>query len=466
MKQWWSRQSIRFRLTIWYTGTLLLMLLLYGGGVFAFVWHRLSSDLDRRLHEDFEIVETMLDRTPEGQVRWIGPLHPHEGEELDHQIWAEAWSPEGELLFRGEFPDWLTEAMAKPETDGETIRHLSLSNGRKVRYLEEPFPVGGRPVIIRVIRSEDRLYETLASLTLIELLGLPLAVAIAALVGHALARRLLEPVALMTEQARSITADRLHERLPVHNPDDELGHLADVFNTTFARLERSFEQLRQFTSDASHELRTPLTSIRSVGEVALRESRNESAYRETIGSMLEEADSLTHLVDSLLTLSRADGGRVTMRQERLDLTEVAREVVSDLGVLAEEKRQSLSVEASEAVHVSADRQVLRHALVNLVDNAVKYSPDGSVVRIVVSRTARGPTLEVIDHGPGIPAAHRERVFERFYRIDRSRSRLDGGVGLGLAIARWAVEANGGRLELESEEGEGSIFRVTLQAAPE
>jgi heavy metal sensor kinase len=343
---------------------------------------------------------------------------------------------------------------------------LSSSEGQHVRYLQGPFSVAGQPVMIRVIRTEERMRQTLVSLVLMGLIGLPLAVTLAGLASYALSKRMLEPLTHMTEQARNITADRLHERLPIRNPDDELGSLAGVFNTTFARLENSFDRLRQFTSDASHELRTPLTNIRSVGEVALRESRDGPAYRDAIGSMLEEVDRLAQLADSLLTLSRADGRRVALNPERLDLAEFARDVADDLGVLAEEKGQSLCVEAPEAVHVRADRQVLRHALVNLVDNAVKYAPDGSPIRIVVSQASGGATLEVIDHGPGIPSAHRERVFERFYRIDSSRSREEGGSGLGLAIARWAVETHGGDIELETELGKGCTFRVRLQSASE
>ena len=461
MTFWWSRQSIRFRLGILYAGSLVVLLLLYGGGVFAFVSQVLSHDLDRRLHEDIEIVETMLERTPEGKVRWIGPPHPHEADELGNQIWAQAWSRDGRVLYRGELPDWLADAIGAPEPGVISTGRLSLSNGQRARYLQEPFSVSGQPVMIRVIRPEDRMRQTLARLALIELLALPFAVALAGLAGYLLSKRMLEPITQMTERARTITADRLHERLPIHNPDDELGHLAAVFNTTFARLENSFDRLRQFTSDASHELRTPLTSIRSVGEVALRESRDGPAYRDAIGSMLEEVDRLARLSDSLLTLSRADGRRVELHRERLDLAELAREVADDLGVLAEERGQSLRVEAPESVHVSADHQVLRRALVNLVDNAVKYSPNGSAIRTLVSQTAGGGMLEVVDQGPGIPAAHQERVFERFYRIDKSRSRLCGGSGLGLAIVRWAVEAHGGEVTLESEDGRGCIFRLVV-----
>ena len=181
--------------------------------------------------------------------------------------------------------------------------------------------------------------------------------------------------------------------MPIENPTDELGQLAAIFNDAFARLERSFEQLRRFTADASHELRTPLTAMRSVGEVGLRAQRDGATYRDIIGSMLEEADRLGRLVDGLLTLSRAEGGHLKLKPERVDLAELAREVAGHLGVLAEEKRQSISVEAPRPTLAWVDRLVLRQALINLVDNAVKYTLEGGRVRIVVQDEAPGPAVD-------------------------------------------------------------------------
>jgi heavy metal sensor kinase len=327
--------------------------------------------------------------------------------------------------------------------------------------LSRSYAVDGLSVVMRVARSAASLQQELEELLFVLLLGLPVAVGITGVGGYALARRALTPVGRMADRARTITAERLGERLPVVNPEDELGHLAIVFNETFARLEQSFEQLRRFTADASHELRTPLTAIRSVGEVGLHEHRDENAYREIIGSMLEEADRLGRLVESLLTLSRADAGQVKLRPERTDLVALARDITQHVGVLAEEKRQSLLVEAAAPVYATVDRLVLRQAVINLVDNAIKYSSEGGCVRVIVQDQPVGPTLEVIDTGPGIGVEHRDRIFDRFYRVDRARSREMGGTGLGLAIARWAVEAHGGHIELESREGKGSSFRIIL-----
>jgi signal transduction histidine kinase len=253
----------------------------------------------------------------------------------------------------------------------------------------------------------------------------------------------------------------LKDRVPVGNPNDELGRLATVFNETLTRLESSFDQMRRFTADASHELRTPLTAMRSVGEIGLRGKREPAAYREIIGSMLEEVDRLALLVDRLLTLSRADTGQAKLSIETIELPELAREVAEQLSVLAEEKNQSIHLRLDAVPRWTGDRVVLRQALLNLVDNAIKYSPVGGEIEIRVAQTSDGPIIDVADTGPGIPSDLQSRVFDRFYRVDKARSRENGGTGLGLAIAKWAVEVNGGRLTLESGNVAGSRFRITL-----
>lgn len=466
MRRWRHPRSVRVRLTFWYAGILALVLMLYGGGVFVFLRRSLFAELDRRLHDDFEIAEEMLERTADGGIRRRINEHRH-AEDSGEDTGLEVWSPAGQLLYRRALftpEEVISRSPAIPLQQHGYIS-VTLPGNVHRRILAEPYVIAGLPVVIRVARSETQLRHELNELLIVLVLGFPVAVGVAGLGGYALARRALAPVGRMADRARAITADRLSERLPVENSDDELGHLAVVFNETFARLGQSFEQLRRFTADASHELRTPLTAIRSVGEVGLRQHRDEKAYREIIGSMLEEADRLGRLVDSLLTLSRADAGQVKLNLQHVDLAELAREAVNHLRVLAEEKRQAISVEAAGPVYVTVDHLVLRQALINLVDNAIKYSPEGGKVWVLAQNQPNGPTLEVIDTGPGIAAEHREHMFDRFYRVDKARSREMGGTGLGLAIARWAVEAHGGRIELESEESKGSTFRITLPRTP-
>jgi heavy metal sensor kinase len=292
-------------------------------------------------------------------------------------------------------------------------------------------------------------------------IGLPIIVVLVVITGYLVAAGALRPVDSMAKRAAEITADRLNERLIIDNPDDELGQLGTAFNATLARLENSFDQLRRFTADASHELRTPLTAIRSVGEVSLRRSGDETYYRDVIGSMLEETNRLTRLVDSLLTLSRADAGRIQLHLTEMNLLDLVRESAGLLEVLAEEKNQTLRVEGDASLRVIADRTILRQALVNLIDNAVKYSPAESSILIRVMDNERDGVVEVQDSGPGIPSEHRSRIFERFYRVDKARTRAEGGTGLGLSIAQWAVTAHGGTIELLCEPGFGSIFCIHL-----
>jgi heavy metal sensor kinase len=308
--------------------------------------------------------------------------------------------------------------------------------------------------------AEERVEQQLAEILVVLVGGLPVIVVLAGVGGYVLARRALAPIDHLAAESRRITADRLHERLSVPNAHDEIGRLAAVINDTFARLESSFDQLRRFTSDASHELRTPLAVIRGIGELGLRETRTPAEYKEAMGSMLEEVDRLTRLVDTLLQLSRGEAGTIRLSRDVVDLGDIARDVASSLGVLAEERRQRLDVAAIANVRVMADRLVLRDAVTNLVDNAIKYGPEGSTIRILVDGGPEHATLTVADEGPGIPPAHRDRIFDRFYRIDEGRSRGMGGTGLGLAIAKWAVEANGGRIALEPT-GKGSVFRIRL-----
>jgi heavy metal sensor kinase len=269
----------------------------------------------------------------------------------------------------------------------------------------------------------------------------------------------------MADAAGRITADRLSDRLPIEDPEDELGRLAAAFNQTLARLQDAFERLRRFTADASHELRTPLTALRSVGEVALRSPASIERSRETIVSMLEESQRLTQLVEGLLVLTRESTDAYRARFVPVDMGEVAQEVVELFRPLAEEKHQRIDAVREPASPVLGDRTTLKQALLNLVDNAIKYTPPGGSIRV---RTHNGMehdvAVDVSDNGPGIAAEHHEKVFERFYRVDGARARSTGGVGLGLAIARWAVELNGGRIELESNLGRGSTFRAVFPAA--
>jgi len=316
----------------------------------------------------------------------------------------------------------------------------------------------------RIARSEDKIREQMSEILVVLVVGLPLVVALAGAGGYVLARRALMPIDHLATEARRITAERLHDRLSATNPDDEIGRLTAVINDTLARLDSSFAQLRRFTADASHELRTPLAALRGLGETTLRQTRTPDEYKDAIGSMLEEVDRLTHLVDTLLRLSYGDAGTVRLSPQTIDLGDLARDVASSLAILAEERNQSLDVEASEPIKATVDRLVLREAVTNVIDNAIKYSPNGSRIRIQVHGTRDRAVLEVADEGTGVAPELRDRIFDRFFRIDEGRSRQSGGTGLGLSIAKWAVEVNGGRVSVEGGTAGGSVFRIDLPRA--
>jgi heavy metal sensor kinase len=447
--------SVRARLTLWYMGALSFLLLSYACGVYAYVRHQFVAALDEGLHQDFEVAEEMLELDAEGGIRWRESIED-----------PDSLAPEL-LEVRGEDGALLLQLRDESPPLGDSVgshygpESVPLPTGVPVRLMSRTMTIGGRPVVVLIARTETRLRHELGELLLVLATGVPIGVALAGLGGYLLARRALAPVDRITERAELITAERLSERLPVLNPSDELGRLATVFNDAFARLEASFEQLRRFTADASHELRTPLTAMRSVGEVALRERRGEEEYREVIGSMLEEVDRLATLVDSLLTLSRADGGHALVHRESIDLSQLVRDVVAQVSVLSEEKRQTLEVTTQGPILVAADRGILWRAVINLLDNAIKYSPLRAHVRVMVTQEPGAARVTIVDHGPGIEAAHLPHIFDRFYRVDKARSRELGGVGLGLAIAKWAVEAHGGTIEVESVPKGGSTFRITL-----
>ncbi len=451
--------SVRVRLTLWNVGVMIVVLGVYVAGVFVFVSRMESGGLDQILHDDYLWAAEMLDQDPDGTITW--PTSNDTGSPVDGP-WLQVWSPDGDLLYRtliarnNPLPE--TDLLAMEASD-EIVSVEAVSPPYRVFSVESR--IGDEPVVIQVARSEFVMRRDLYQLLLVLLLGLPLGVAAAGLGGYSLARRALKPIERMADHAQSITAEKLEDRLPIDNPKDELGRLATVFNDTLTRLESSFEQMRRFTAHVSHELRTPLTAIRSVGEVGLRGRRHESAYREIIGSMLEEVDRLAGLVDRLLTFSRAETGPAKLARDTVDLCVLAEEVVTQLEVLAEEKKQSISVERTGAPEWIGDRMVLRQALLNLVDNAIKYTAAGGRISVRVEESSSGVTLDVSDTGPGIPEALQARVFERFYRVKRMPASEREGTGLGLSIAKSAVEVSGGRLTLEESGSDGSTFRINL-----
>jgi len=280
------------------------------------------------------------------------------------------------------------------------------------------------------------------------------------LAGYFIAGGLLAPVRETVERARRLSTRPGPRQIPVSNPHDELGELETLLNEMFQRLEGSFVELDRLAGDVSHELRTPLTAMRTVGEVALRE-RNPAILYDAVGSMLEEIRRMNQLIDRLLLLTRVDSEKWPVRPKLGAIRILLVEVSATLGLVAEDKQQRLQVDCAEDLRASFDDALLRLALMNLTQNAIRYSPPGKLITLSARVENNWVIIEVADEGPGIAPEHREKIFQRFYRVDAARSRAEGGVGLGLAIVKWAVSRTGGLVEVESEVGRGSIFRVRL-----
>jgi heavy metal sensor kinase len=457
------------RLALSYVVMLVSALLLFMAGTAAIFYFQLQRQLGHYAIQDIETVEGLMSFSPDGLLHVNENYHNHPESKEVLERFLEVRSPDGRLLFRNQRLG--DQALGGAPASGEGVggyseRQFRLRDGTAVLLVSRRHSIDDKPVVIRLGYSTEGIRHSVGELLAAGLAMLPVMLAIAGFIGHRMSRRVLDPVQQITQQAERITSNRLHERLPRNDSGDELDHLAEVFNDTLARLDQSFRQLRQFTSDASHELRTPLAAIRSIGEVALQKDPAADGYREIVGSMLEEVARLTSLVDQLLMISRADAGAVALNRSVFSQRELAREAMALLETLAEENSQQLVLGGDGQAFVEADRAVVRQAMINLLHNAIKYSAAGSKIFVNVMESPREITFEVRDSGPGIAPEHIDRIFDRFYRLDHSRSRANGGFGLGLAIAAWAVKANGGTITVESAPGEGSAFRIELPAVPE
>ena len=469
---WWARLTLRSRLALWYAvgGTALVSL--FAATLYAFVAVRLARPLDHQLRQDLAAVERSLQVVAGMAPRWDGAaLREVHAETADHP-WFELWDERGNLVVR-RWPFPANRNLQLPGAPNRlappgTISVFSVASHLRLRTLTIPFPLqGGEGYwMLRLIRVHQPHADALPDLQLIIFTSLPVVVALLVAGGYFFTRRWLLPLDRMAAEAQRISAEDLRRRLPVANPHDELGRLAGVFNVTLDRLQNSFEALDRFVADASHELRTPLTTLRSVGEVGLRRGRSEEEYRDIIASMLEEAQRLQQLVERLLQLASAEGRGDALHPAPVVLDELLGTCVQELGILAEQKNQRLIV-AEAGLRLRTDPVILCQALQNLVDNAIKYGPPDSEVRVSSRAAPGGVVIEVADEGPGISTEDRAHLTGRFFRTDRARGRASGGFGLGLAITKAYLRALGGSLEHEPRAPRGSIFRLRLPdgAAP-
>jgi heavy metal sensor kinase len=460
-------KRVRTRLTLTYVGMLAGVLAVYFAGVSVLLFWQMSTVLKRLAAEDLETVKGLLLVSDDGQVDVREDFHHHTDWKQVQERLLEILSPDGTILYRNERLG--NRTIGGPPFAGEGERGYSgrsarMSDGTPIILISRKYDLQGRTILIRVGYGRDLIWGELKETMLVLLLASPLVLAGTAFAGYKIVGRALDPVTKMALRAEQIDSERLNERLPIENPEDELGHLARVFNAMLSRIEQSFEQLQRFTADASHELRTPLASIRSIGEVRLQQSASPEEYRDTIGSMLEEVNRLSGVVDSLLTLSRADAGQIRMQVSVFPMMALVREAAALLEVLIDDKHLTFTLAGEESLGAEADRLYVRLAVVNILHNAVKFTPPGGSISARVKCTNHSQVeLSITDSGPGIPAEVAPKVFERFYRLDESRSGEGMGAGLGLSIAKWAIEANGGQIGLANDPHSGSTLWLRLPA---
>jgi two-component system OmpR family sensor kinase len=325
-----------------------------------------------------------------------------------------------------------------------------------------PLQTGQSPTAVLVVsRSVGELQSALNQTILFLAVLSALVVLAGTLLAHRLAGNILEPVRRIASTARSLSQHDLNRRVEVDVPPDELGELVETFNGMLARLEASFESLRRFTADASHELRSPLALMRSELEGTLARARTPAEYQRVLRGLEAEVEHMARMVDQLLMLARADAGALRPAETNLDVADFLHETAARWRPIAETRHVRVDVDAPDSGSVWGDPDLLRRVMDNLIDNATRHTPEGSAVQLVGAPTARGWNIDVRDQGPGVPAAARSVLFERFVRADGARARDTAGAGLGLALSRAIAESHGGSLQLLDQNGSGATFRLFL-----
>jgi heavy metal sensor kinase len=454
------RLSIRWRLALWNTAALAVLLAGFAGLFYGLLRHALLEQIDARLGAAFGplTADGKLDADPAGRfAHWVEEFKEH----LD--LYCVVYRRDGSVfLLTSDLA--LANVPASPPLSGTEqpwVASDSIPPSGRQRMMAAPLAVGGEEYVVLLMAPLESIDNELAEVRVVLWTAGAVGLVLAAALGYALSRKALAPLEALRRATDEITADRLDRRLPVGNPHDELGRLTRTVNAMIARLERSFAEVRRFTADASHELRTPLTAIRVESEVALGKPSLPPDQRQLLGSILEECDRLTRLTDQLLTLAREDAGAVPSAEKPVDLTALAAGTAEAMRPLADANGLSLTFIGKAAVWVRGDESRLRQVFYNLLDNAIKYTPAGGTGEVRVESRDGAAVATVRDTGEGIAPEHLPRVFDRFYRVDKARSRELGGTGLGLSIACGVVTAHGGTIELDSTPGRGTVCVVRL-----
>jgi heavy metal sensor kinase len=454
--------SIKFRFTLWYLLVLVVLLTALSAGVYFYLSRSLYQSLDdslelrsTQIRSIQDILESIRQGEFEEELGEIVILYFYSGNQLVEV------SPRGISIPLSQ--EFISQAIAGTSS----FTNIQTAEGEGLRLLAVPVnlsmpgpPPGTQPAALVIARSTKQIDQALAGLVRTLVIAVPLALVLAAGGGIFLASRALKPVDKIAQTAQKIGESDLSQRINV-NTKDELGRLAATLNEMIGRLEKAFRHQKQFTSDASHELRTPLAVIEAESTLGLQKERPPSDYRQSLEIISKEAGQMSYFIDQLLTLARADAAKEQWNFVDVNLSRLITDLSIDIEVLCQEKGLSFQLGQMQDLVVKGDEARLRELFMNLLDNAIRYTPALGTVSISCRREEQMAVVDIMDTGIGIPAEEIPFIFERFYRVDKSRSRAEGGSGLGLAICQHITEAHGGKIEIESQVGSGSTFSVWL-----
>ena len=462
-------RSLRFRMTAWYAGLLVGALLLFGVSVYVGLERYLNLTLQGMLASECRGIGTeLLSQLPGKNADWLATeINEAYAPEVNSRFIRVSRDGAGVIYLSGAPKDggFDPRQIPFPPPRGdkkEGSRQIRLASGQELLVDTMTFTTPDRShFVVESGMPYQQIQVVLHGLLLTLALYTPFIVLLAVGGGYWLMRRSLEPVDEITERAEGITSTNLSERLPVIRTGDELERLSAALNRMIARLEDSFQHINRFSADASHELRTPLTILQLELEGIVHNHSLSELLEEQIGSALEETERMSRIVESLLTISRLDAGETKLDKLPLDLGALVTSTTGEMSILAREKSLALRTCAEDEIWVAGDRTCLQQVIVNLIHNAIKYTPDGGTVDVRVRGDVGKAILEVVDNGEGIPTLAISHVFDRFYRVDKARSRASGGAGLGLSIVKSICAAHGAEVHVSSQEGRGSCFRVEL-----
>jgi heavy metal sensor kinase len=459
--------SIGLRLTLWYVVIFALAQLVFGGGMWLILRQRLYDIVDDNLEDQIDDLKKFMEAQKANASITKLQEEAAEAYGLEHSgNYLQIYLGNGQWLYRSPFLQANPLATFEPDTVGKPFFEDRRLGRRPFRFMVERLEVNGHVYTVETGSSTHDVVETLSAFRSYLLMFAPLVLLLAASGGYWLSRKALSPMDALVRTARAISGANLSSRLEKLNTGDELQRLSDTLNEMLDRIEAAFLRITQFTADASHELRTPISLVRTEAELALRRSRGESEYREALRHILLEAERTTSLIEQLLSLARADSGRETLNLQPVDLPEILREVVEGWRQVATVRNLQLTASIEEReLSVLGDEPALRRVVDILLDNAFKYTPSPGTVSLSLEQKGENAVITVQDSGVGIAEDEQDKIFERFYRVDKARSRALGGAGLGLAIARWIVSQHRGVVVVESTMGKGSTFRIELPLAP-